>query len=84
LLGYLNGKTKSVDLASGEYKIEQQNSDDNRKKILSISYSEWKKSGFSRGGLNYMKNTESDKPFTLNKHVGERLDQWDEGVKSDG
>ena len=30
----------------------------------------------------YMKkNAESDKPFTLNKHVRERLDQWDEGIK---
>jgi hypothetical protein len=27
------------------------------------------------------KNAESDKPFTLNKHVRERLDQWDNGVK---
>jgi len=33
--------------------------------------------GFSKGGLNYMKkDAESDKPFTLNKHVRERLDQW--------
>jgi hypothetical protein len=26
------------------------------------------------------KNAESDRPFTLNKQVRERLDQWDEGV----
>jgi len=41
-------------------------------------YSEWEKRGFFKGGLNYMtKDAESDKPFTLNKHVRERLDQWD-------
>lgn len=38
---------------------------------------EWKKRGFSKGTLHYMKkNAESEKPFTLNKHVRERLDQW--------
>ena len=26
------------------------------------------------------KNAESDKPFTLNKHVRERLDQWEIAV----
>ena len=77
LAHYLISKKKSLDLASPEYKIERQDSDEIRKKILSIPYSEWKKRGFSKGGLNYMKkNAESEKPFTLNKHVRERLDQW--------
>jgi hypothetical protein len=26
------------------------------------------------------KNAEGEQPFTLNKHVRERLDQWDESV----
>lgn len=26
------------------------------------------------------KNAERDKPFTLNKHVMTRLDQWDQSV----
>ncbi|WP_292389907.1 hypothetical protein [Methanosarcina sp. UBA5] len=35
-----------------------------RQKILSISYSDWKKLGFSKGTLHYMKqNAESEKPF---------------------
>lgn len=77
LAHYLNGKKKSLDLVSPEQQIDRQDSDEIRKKILAIPYSEWKKRGFSKGGLNYMKkNTESDKPFTLNKHVRERLDQW--------
>ncbi len=34
--------------------------------------------GFSKGTLPYMKkNAESDKPFTLNKHGRERVNQWD-------
>jgi len=46
-------------------------------KIVAIPYSEWKKRGFSEGGLNYMKkNAGSDRPFTLNKYVREQLDQW--------
>ena len=33
--------------------------------------------GFSKGTLNYMKkNAECDKPFTLNQHVRERVNQW--------
>jgi len=45
--------------------------------VLAIPYSEWKKRGFSKGCLNYMKkNAESEKPFILYKYVRERLDQW--------
>jgi hypothetical protein len=50
--------------------------------ILSIPYAQWKKRGFSKGTLHYMKkNAESDKPFTLNKHVRERLNKWDASLK---
>ncbi|WP_407356400.1 hypothetical protein [Methanolobus sp. WCC5] len=57
--------------------VERQDSDDIRQKILSISYSEWKKMGFSKDTLHYMKkNVEADKPFTLNSHVRERLEMW--------
>jgi hypothetical protein len=35
---------------------------------------DWKKLGFSKGTLHYMKqNAKSDKPFTLNAHVLERV-----------
>jgi len=34
--------------------------------------------GYSKGTLHYMKkNAESNKPFTLNKHVRERVNLWD-------
>jgi CRISPR-associated protein Cas1 len=55
-----------------------------RKKILSLPHAQWMKRGFSKGTLNYMKkNAENDKPFTLNKHIRERLDLWETGEIAD-
>jgi hypothetical protein len=35
--------------------------------------------------LHYMKiNAEGDQPFTFNKHVMTRLDQWDQGADQVG
>jgi CRISPR-associated protein Cas1 len=35
--------------------------------------------GFSKGTLHYMKqNAKSDKPFSLNGHVRDRLNNWEE------
>lgn len=40
-----------------------------RKKIRDIPYTEWKKMGFSKGALHYLKrNAEREKPATMNKH----------------
>jgi CRISPR-associated protein Cas1 len=48
-----------------------------RKKILNVSYSEWKM-GFSKGTLYYVKkNAKAEKPFSLIKHVRERVEQWE-------
>lgn len=81
LAHYLLGKRKMVDFLSPAYEIERQDSDVIRKKILNISYSEWERLGFSKGTLHYMKqNAKSGKPFTLNKHVRERLEGLDVGV----
>jgi len=39
----------------------------------------------SQGTFNYMKkNAEGNKPFTLNKHVRTRLDQWNQSVYQHG
>ena len=85
LAHYLVGKQPSLDLISPDYEINRQDSDDIRKKILSIPYTEWKKRRFSKGTLHYMKkNAEGDQPFTLNKHVITRLDQWDQGADQRG
>ncbi|WP_371413173.1 hypothetical protein [Methanococcoides sp. AM1] len=56
------------------YVGERDDSDLLRKKIIDISYTEWKKMGFSKGTLHYMKqNAKTDKPFTLNTHVRRRV-----------
>lgn len=78
LAQYLVGKRKNLDFSKPAYSVERQDSDDIRQKILSISYSEWKKMGFSKGTLHYMKkNAEAEKPFTLNAHVRDRLGMWE-------
>ncbi len=72
---HLVGKRKTVEFSKPVYMAERDDSDEIRQKILSISYSEWKKMGFSKGTLHYMKkNAEADKPFTLNAHMRERLE----------
>jgi CRISPR-associated protein Cas1 len=85
LAHYLIAKQKSLDLISPDYAINCPDAADIRKKILSIPYAEWRKRGFSKGALHYMKkNAEGDQPFTLNKHVLTRLDQWDQGADQPG
>lgn len=77
LAQYLIGKKKTLDFSKPAYAVERYDSDEIRQKIISITYSDWKKMGFSKGTLHYMKkNAEADKPFTLNSHVRERLEMW--------
>ncbi len=77
LAHYLVGKTKNLDFVSPEFGVQRVDSLDIRQKILEISYSDWKKLGFSKGTLHYMKqDAKSDKPFSLNSHVLERVKAW--------
>jgi len=77
LAHYLIGIKKPLDFVSLKYQLERQDSDKIRQKILTISYADWQKMGFSKGTLYYLKmNAKAEKPFTLNKHVRERLDNW--------
>ncbi|MFZ2497878.1 CRISPR-associated protein Cas1 [Methanosarcina sp.] len=85
----LTGKSKELDFVSPEFGVKRVDSHEIRQKILSISYVDWKKLGFSKGTLHYMKqNAKSDKPFTLNNHVLERVKAWESlvsgGVVSGG
>lgn len=74
----LTGKSKELDFVSPEFGVNRVDSHEIRQKILSISYVDWKKLGFSKGTLHYMKqNAKSDKPFTLNAHVLERVNKWE-------
>jgi CRISPR-associated protein Cas1 len=81
LAHYLAGKTKELDFVSPEFGGQRVDSHAIRQKILNISYSDWKKLGFSKGTLHYMKqNAKSDKPFTLNSHVLGRVKAWEKLV----
>lgn len=78
LAQYLVEKRKTIDFSKPTYSVERHDSEEIRQKILSISYSDWKKMGFSKGTLHYMKkNAEVDKSVTLNAHVRERLEIWE-------
>ncbi|WMW22919.1 CRISPR-associated endonuclease Cas1 [Methanolobus mangrovi] len=81
LAQYLVGKRQETDFVEPQYETKRQDTNDIRQKILSISYSDWKKLGFSKGTLHYMKkNAKADTPFTLNAHNKERLDKWEKLV----
>ena len=83
LAHYLTSKKEKLDFVKPEFEIERIDSYDMRQKILNISYVDWKKLGFSKGTLHYMKqNAKSDKPFTLNSHVLERVNKWEALVSS--
>ena len=74
----LIGKTKELDFVIPEFGGNRVDSHEIRQKIRSISYVDWKKLGFSKGTLHYMKqNAKSDKPFTLNSHVLGRVKAWE-------
>lgn len=80
---HLVEKRKTIDFSNPCYAVERQDSEVARQKILSISYADWKKRGFSKGTLHYMKeNAKGDKPFTLNAHVRERVEMWDNRVSA--
>ena len=75
LSNYVTGNRKTLDLSQPMLKLDRVDNKDIREKILSLSYVEWEKMGFSRGTLYYMKkNARGNKPFTLNSHVKERLE----------
>ncbi|WP_292372616.1 CRISPR-associated endonuclease Cas1 [Methanosarcina sp. UBA411] len=75
---YLTEKSKKLEFVNPEFGVFRVDSQELRQKILNISYVDWKKLGFSKGTLHYMKqNAKSDKPFTLNSHVLERVKDWE-------
>lgn len=51
LAQYLVEKRKTLDFSKLSYAVKRQDSEEIRQKILNISYSDWKKMGFSKGTL---------------------------------
>ena len=74
-------ETVSFNSSTSVLNVRRNDSYKIRQKILNVSYAEWQHLGFSKGTLHYMKkNAKAEKPFTLNKHVRERLAQWDKVI----
>jgi CRISPR-associated protein Cas1 len=72
---FIIGKRKALDFSEPEPVLERHDSDDMRKKILDMSYTEWERMGFSKGTLNYLKrNAKDDKPFKIYGKVRDKLD----------
>jgi len=70
----LTGERKSLDLADPSPLLVRDDSFDMREKIKGMSYAEWKKMGFSKGTLHYLKqNAEGEEPFKVYGKVKERL-----------
>lgn len=71
---FIIGKRKSLDFSNPEPVLERYDSDDMRKKILDMPYTEWRKMGYSKGSLYYLKkNAKNDKPFKIYGKVREKL-----------
>ena len=63
-----------INFCTPSYKLDRIDNKELRDKILSISYTEWKKLGFSKGTLHQLKEkAKSDKPFKLQKRVKDKL-----------
>jgi CRISPR-associated protein Cas1 len=82
---FLIGKQSTLDLSRPDYVINRKDADEIRKKLMNIPYAEWKRRGFSKGTLHYMKkNAKVDQSFYLQKQVMTRLDQWDQAADQAG
>ena len=75
LAQYLQGNVLDVDFSSPNLIIPRQDSEEVRQKIMGLSYSWWEKQGYSKGTLHHLKKQAiAEKPFTLNKHIRDRLE----------
>jgi len=71
---YLSRKRRTISFMTPAPNLRRVDSQNLRQKILSIAYGEWTNLGYSKGTLHQLKKkAKSNKNFTLNKHVLERL-----------
>ncbi len=74
LANYLIGKKKLIDFSFPSLDLERVDNKELRDKIMSMSYYQWDKMGYSKGTLHYMKqNARDNKPFTLYPSVRKKL-----------
>ena len=74
LSNYLVEKKKALDLSKTEVRLERVENADLREKITKMIFREWRDLGYSTGTLHELKKKiEQNNPFSLNKHIIERL-----------
>jgi len=66
LAHYLLGNKNKIDFTEPTPILERQDTQEIRNKILKMNYTEWRRQGFSKGTLHYLKhNAQSNKPFKI-------------------
>jgi CRISPR-associated protein Cas1 len=74
LTNYINGTRKTIDFTQVKTELQRIDTEETRQKILDMNYTEWKKLGYSKGTLYYLKqNAKSDKNFKIYDKVHEKL-----------
>lgn len=74
LAHYLLGKINKLDFSDAKMELDRADSAEIRDKISNISYAQWKKLGYSKGSLHYLKkNVKSDKPFKIYEPIMEKI-----------
>lgn len=75
LSNYLTGKRKELSFSSPKPSLDRVDNKEIREKILSLSYLDWEKMGFSKGTLHQLKvKVKENKTFTMNEHIRERIE----------
>jgi len=78
LTNYLNKTSKDIDFCSPKLEISHEDTEHIRNKIRSITYSEWKAKGYSKGTLHYLKaNTKTSKNFKIYTKALEKIQTID-------
>lgn len=74
LAHYILGKKGSFDLTRPIFELERDDTEEMRKLILAMPYAKWKKMGYSKGTLHYMKqNAKMDETFNLYRNSSDKL-----------
>jgi CRISPR-associated protein Cas1 len=71
---YLSSKKTQLDFTKPVPNLNRIDDYELREKIMAVPYSEWKKTGYSKGTLHYLKShVKENKPFKVYKQVMEKL-----------
>lgn len=77
LANYLLGKRKTIEFVKPIGELSRLDNIELRNKILDISYYKWKKMGYSKGSLYYLKkNAKSNKPFYIQQRMKDKIEQY--------